>query len=140
MSRPDFKFIEFVADASAACMNTEARKQIIKQVDQERCAQAVNQTTADDTSVVEDLTELLEKLKTGKVLALNISATLIKEDEPDELTTQSLLFSATNAFKLIGLLSSTMTLNHLVNEVDEEMDGIYRKTYEAIQEAPATKN
>lgn len=24
MSRPDFKFIEFVADASAACMNTKA--------------------------------------------------------------------------------------------------------------------
>ena len=140
MSRPDFKFIEFVADASAACMNTEARKQIMKQVDQERCAQAVNQTTADDTSVVEDLTELLKKLKTGKVLALNISATLIKEDEPDELTTQSLLFSATNAFKLVGLLSTTITLNHLVNEIDEEMDGIYSKTYEAIQETPATKD
>ena len=140
MSRPDFKFIEFVADASAACMNTEARKQIIKQVDQERCAQAVNQTTADGTSVVEDLTELLEKLKTGKVLALNISATLIKENEPDELTTQSLLFSATDAFKLIGLLSSTMTLNNLVNEAAKELDSIYRKTYEAIQEAPATKN
>ena len=140
MSKPDFKFIEFVANTSVACMNTEARKQIIKQVDQERCAQAVNQTTADGTSVVEDLTELLEKLKTGKVLALNISATLIKEDEPDELTTKSLLFSATNAFKLIGLLSATMTLNHIVNEVDEELDGTYRKTYEAIQEALATKN
>ena len=140
MSRPDFKFIEFVADASAACMNTEARKQIMKQVDQERCAQAVNQTTADGTSVVEDLTELLEKVKAGKVFALNISATIIKEDNPEDLTTQSLLFSATNAFKLIGLLSSIMTLNHLVNEVDEELDGIYRKTYEAIQEAPATKN
>ena len=140
MSKPDFKFIEFAADASAACMTEEARKQIIAQINQEQYAKSVNQVTSDGTSVVEDLTELLEKVKTGKVLALNISATMIKEDEPDELTTQSLLFSVNNPFKLVGLLSTTITLNHLVNEIDEEMNGIYRKTYEAIQETPATKD
>ena len=140
MNKPDFKFIEFVADASAACMTEEARKQIIAQINQEQYAESVNQITFGGTSVVETLTELLEKLKVGKVLSLNISATMVKEDEPDELTTQSLLFSTTNAFKLAGLLSTTITLNHLVNEIDKEMDGIYRKTYESIQEAPATKD